>query len=239
MLETIQSLWWGRLSMMERLSIASYVANGHPYHLYTYREGVQGEPDGIEIKNGAAIVPASDINKFRHLAHFADWFRYNLLLQRGGWWVDIDTVCLHPFDGWRGLDHVIPEQHDREGGFAVNNAYLRASPGSPIMAWIARQAMKVDRQTMSWEATANTLCLQAAAKFHISTLPPEWFQPLAWWEWNRLLVEPTISFTSSARAVHLWRAMWRQAGQDPDREYPPDCLYEQLKRRYAAFIGVP
>ena len=28
---------------------------------------------------------------------FSNFFRYKLLLERGGWWVDADMVCLRPF----------------------------------------------------------------------------------------------------------------------------------------------
>jgi hypothetical protein len=199
----------------------------------------------MEIKDGNDIVPEADISEFKHLAHFADWFRYNLLLKRGGWWVDMDTVCLQPFDGWghpfvswRGADHVISEQHDRAGGFAVNNAYLRASPGSPVMAWIVRQAMKVDRKSMGWEATANTLCLQAVAKFRLPVQPLVFFNPIPWWEWASVIDYPlSPPMPETTYAVHLWHAMWRQAGRDTNAKYQPECLYEQLKRRYAAAMG--
>ena len=45
----IQGLWIGsELSMLERLSIASFLDNGHDYHLYTYGD-VRGIPDGNGI----------------------------------------------------------------------------------------------------------------------------------------------------------------------------------------------
>ena len=39
-------------------------------------------------------------------------------------------------------------------------------------------------------------------------------------------------FDESTRAVHLWNEMWRRDGSDKDQDYPPGCLYEQLKRMY-------
>jgi hypothetical protein len=238
MLEPIQSLWWGRLSVMERLCAASYIANGHRFHLYTYgaRENV---PEGVILKDGNEIVPETDQPKFRYLAHFADWFRYNLLVKRGGWWVDMDTVCLRPFDAWGPLEHVIPQQDDRAGGFAVNNAYLKAPAASPVMVWLVRRALAVDRHNMAWEATANTICLQAVAKFGIPAQVSASFNPIPWWEWKSLTDHPEPpSLPAASYAVHLWHAMWRQSGKDPDMPYEPECLYEQLKRRYAAVMGV-
>ena len=42
----VQSLWLGPLSVMERLVVASFVANGHEFHLYSYSE-IEGLPDGV------------------------------------------------------------------------------------------------------------------------------------------------------------------------------------------------
>ncbi len=39
-------------------------------------------------------------------------------------------------------------------------------------------------------------------------------------------------FDPATHAVHLWNSMWALAGKDKDAVYPPECLYETLKRRY-------
>ena len=60
---TIQSLWVGeRLSRIEVLSIRSFLAQGHPYHLYTYAD-LENVPDGVTVKDANAIVPERDIFK--------------------------------------------------------------------------------------------------------------------------------------------------------------------------------
>ena len=47
---TVQGLWIGsELSAMERMSINSFLMNGHEYHLYVYDE-VKQVPDGAVIK---------------------------------------------------------------------------------------------------------------------------------------------------------------------------------------------
>src|SRR6185369_8610758 len=101
MSEVIQGLWIGaELSVMEQLSVASFLQNGHEYQLYVYDE-VQNVPAGAVIKNANEILPASRIFQYKHQASyagFANFFRYKLLLERGGWWVDTDVVGLKPFD---------------------------------------------------------------------------------------------------------------------------------------------
>src|SRR5437870_1345057 len=97
----VQGLWIGpELSVMEQLSVASFMRNGHEYHLYVY-DDVKNIPAGTVIKDASEILPASRIFQYKHFptyAGFSNFFRYKLLLERGGWWIDTDTVCLKPFD---------------------------------------------------------------------------------------------------------------------------------------------
>src|ERR1700686_5215359 len=102
----IQGLWIGsELSTLEQLSIASFLQNGHEYHLYVY-DLPKHVPVGTVVRNANEILPSSSIFQYREYqsyAGFANFFRYKLLLERGGWWVDSDTVCPKQFN--------FPEEH--------------------------------------------------------------------------------------------------------------------------------
>jgi hypothetical protein len=206
--------------------------NGHPFHLYVY--GSAGNvPDGVVLKDGNEVVPETDIGAFSHLAQFADWFRCNLLFKLGGVWVDMDTVCMRALD--LPEPYLITEQHDRAGGFAVNNAYLKAPKGSKVMEWLINrcQAVRPEWKILPWEALGPALCLQATAKFSLPVRPAHEFNPIPWWNWDVLLKDSHTEFSLPPYAIHLWRAMWRSGlPHDPDRQYPRACLYERLKRRY-------
>src|ERR1043165_6249395 len=99
--DPIQCLWIGpRLSAMEQLCINSFLRHGHEGHLYADGGG-DARPAGTVVRDGREILPAERI--FFYSDHdspsgFANFFRYKLLLDRGGWWVDTDMVCLRPFD---------------------------------------------------------------------------------------------------------------------------------------------
>ena len=75
MLDLIQSLWMGGpLSEMEKLSIRSFVKNGHPYHLYTYGD-VESVPDGAIIVDANEILPSSMAFTLRGgYSSFSDFF---------------------------------------------------------------------------------------------------------------------------------------------------------------------
>lgn len=98
-LPIIQSLWLGAdLTQLEQLSIASFLKNGHQVHLYVYAD-IQGIPKGTVVKDGNEVLHKKYIyNTPFGYSIFSDWFRYELLYKTGGFFVDLDTICLKPFD---------------------------------------------------------------------------------------------------------------------------------------------
>ena len=101
MLPVIQSLWIGNpLSQLEKLCVRSFLHHGHAFHLYVY-DDVPGVPDGATVKDANEILPESEIfwrKDDGRIAPFSDWFRYALLAKNGNFWVDMDTICIAPFD---------------------------------------------------------------------------------------------------------------------------------------------
>ena len=98
-LPVIQSLWIGDpLSKLEQLCIQSFLDNGHEFHLYVYT-AIGNVPSGVIIKDGNEILPNQFIFRDDHgsVASFSDWFRYALLIMHGGFWVDMDMICIKPF----------------------------------------------------------------------------------------------------------------------------------------------
>ena len=101
-LPTINALWIGQLSPVERLCLGSFATQGHPVHLYAYDE-IENLPEGVTIQDATQILPrelifTNQLGKGKgSLAAFSDLFRFKLLLDRGGWWVDADIFCLKPF----------------------------------------------------------------------------------------------------------------------------------------------
>ena len=87
--DAIQSLWVkGSLSRLEQLVIASFLENGHEFHLYTYDQ-VSGVPAGAQIIDAREILPEDRVftrkDGWGGYANFSDLFRYHLLHKRGGW----------------------------------------------------------------------------------------------------------------------------------------------------------
>jgi hypothetical protein len=234
--EPIQSLWIGdRLSSMEQLSMRSFLAQGHPYHLYAY-ERIGNVPDGVVMMDAAEILPASAIfrySEFDSVAGFANFFRYKLLLDRGGWWCDTDLVCLKPFPN----DPVVFSAQINQYGTAEepNIGAVRLPAGSEFAgrAWSVCQSK--DPAKIRWGETGPDLTRQIIndLNLHWCVKSAAAFCPVPFPTWQTML-EPnhTWDFGDETYAVHLWNELWRRAGKDKDEVYDQDCLYEQLKRRY-------
>jgi mannosyltransferase OCH1-like enzyme len=230
--KVIQGLWIGpELSVMEQLSIASFLENGHEYHLYVY-DAVKSVPARAVIKDAVEILPAGRIFQYKHQASyagFANFFRYKLLLDRGGWWVDTDVICLKAFDFEDEYVFATETDGERE---VVSSGVIKAPAGSEVMAYAWEVCEQRDPRELKWGETGPRLMTEAVGRFSLELFkkPSRYFNPLDYREWRRVL-EPGELYEDSY-AVHLWNEMWRAAGQDKNATYDPNSLYEQLKTRY-------
>jgi hypothetical protein len=232
MREVIQGLWIGpALSLMEQLSITSFMRHGHSYHLYVYAEPA-GVPAGTVVRDAAEILPPARVFQYRDRASyagFANYFRYKLLLERGGWWADADVVCLRPFEFPSPYVFASEPYH---GTWMISSAVIKAPPASPLLddAWRICQAR--DPRGLTWGETGPRL-LDAAVRRHSLedfVVDARTFCPFPAPAWRSAL-DPAAEWplAEASHAVHLWQEMWRRHGQDKDLSYPPGCLYEQLK----------
>lgn len=130
------SLWIGdSLGVIERLSLTSFVANGHPTALYVYGD-VSGVPRGVELRDAEPILSKSMAMANRYangsFALFSNMFRMELQKRALGMWIDADVVCYRPLtiDG--------PFVAGRESDRFLNGAILKLAPESPMLAdWLA------------------------------------------------------------------------------------------------------
>jgi len=234
--KTIQGLWIGpELSVMEQLSISSFLLNGHDYHLYVY-DDLKNIPLGAVVMDANEILDNSRIFQYKRVpsyAGFANSFRYRLLLERGGWWADTDTICLKPFDF--PDEYVFSSEIDYRGCEVINNGIIKAPAGSEIMAYVWGVCQTKDPARLVWGETGPRLLAPAVKKFALQryTKSHHAFCPVDYEEWHKVLRHDfEVSFDDRTYAIHLWNEMWRAAGQDKNAQYHQSCLYEKLKKKY-------
>jgi len=239
----VHMLWIGaRLTALERLSILSFLANGHPVRLFTYGD-VDGIPDGVERHDGREILPADAIftyaeghGKGSH-AGFANLFRYKLLLDHEGYWSDTDTVCLKPFDFSGeyvvGRERMPQDPASGQRRERLANGVLRAPRNSPVMQDCFEAASRADKSKVKWGEIGPQLVTERFAHHGLlaHSLPPPVFYPNDWWNMDELVTKP-LAVGPESYAIHLWNSLWLHKGYDKDARYPRFCAYEALKRRY-------
>jgi hypothetical protein len=152
---TVHGLWIGaKLSKLELLTIHSFVDQGHDFNLWSYSEIQNPLPATVNVRDAAEILPVDCV--FRRstadyevgvgsgsCAGFSDLFRYKLLYEHGGYWVDMDVTCLRPLD--------FPEPYvfrsHRLG--AVGNV-MKCPRGSRLMELTYNRASRDVREDGEW-----------------------------------------------------------------------------------------
>jgi hypothetical protein len=239
--ETVRGFWKGqKLGPMERCSIQSFLDHGHPYHLFAY-DDIEGVPAGAIVRDGNDIVPRDQFfldDRFSS-ASFADLFRYTLLHERGGYWADLDVICLKPFSFLQ--DHVFTRELEPDLSLGYGNCVIKAPPRSPVMAACRDACVARGRVSVCWGEFGPALLGRTATElgFDSAFVSYRVFCPVPSWEWETLVRSDRESVravkqrvTGISHAIHLWAEMWRLAGADRDRRWSPGCVYEQLKNRY-------
>lgn len=258
----IQSLWIGdALSNLEKLCIRSFLDNGHAFHLYAYSD-IDGVPGDALMKDAGEILPKSAVYRHRRgsLASFADWFRWELLLQRGNWWVDMDVVCLRQFDfadavvfgigGGYCMPHTMkfPARH----AFCAHMATRCAEPNQ-IFAEdslrvcarkIKRRIKGLGKAHIAWGESGGPAGFTAAAKRYnlmragkpAETFAPEYADRRNLRTWHEFLLHPSdrdiqAQFPASY-SLHIGNENLRRAGFDKNAVYPPGSLLDRLQSKH-------
>jgi mannosyltransferase OCH1-like enzyme len=161
--EIVHGMWIGNhLSLLELLCLHSFTAKGHSFHLWTYEALDNTLPTGVVLNDANEIIPKEQVfsyknrNSFGHgkgsYAGFSDIFRYKLLYDKGGWWVDMDITCLKAFDF--SQDYFFRAHHDLT---LVGNV-MKCPQGSALMLSCYEEAMKeVTAENTDWHKPINIL----------------------------------------------------------------------------------
>lgn len=260
----VQGLWiGGSLSKMEILSIRSFLSNGHEYHLYTY-EDLIGLPEGVVVKDANTILPRERIFKYQvdefgkgGYSGFSNIFRYHLLRLRGGWWADMDVICLKPLDFIS--DYVIASSYEGQWGDCAINCVMKMPEQSELANYLCDKVDQMDPLKMKY-AEAGPFLLQSAIKELDLTkyvVSHEVFCPFSWREIDLIVyrnnLHPLIiklkvinrtirglfnSFYKPGRitkgtfAIHMWNEIWRRRQISKNETYNRHCLYERLAGMY-------
>lgn len=249
------TLWIGdALGPVERACLKSVVRTGHRLALYCYEEPA-GVPDGVEVRDARAILSQQQMmdRSGGRPDLYSDWFRYELLNQNLGTWIDTDVYVIGQIDGDKA--YLFGEQAPG----MVNNAVLRLPADSPILPqlmepfvelttprWLKwrfyipsrlRELLRgrADLTRLPWGSTSPHALTVLANDFGVYGFaePMERFYPATWQE-AAWIIDPDISLEDVVKpgtvAVHLWNERIKAF---KDRPAPAGTFLQRLQREGA------
>ena len=165
----VNGLWIGQtLSYIELLTVKSFMEAGHTFRLWVY-EKVDNVPLGVEVCDANTIITSDRIfryktaNAFGHgkgsVSGFSDVFRYKLLYDQGGWWVDMDICCIRPFGFCTAYFFRVHHDLDLVGNI------MKCPKGSPLM-WdcYVEASQTIDENNTDWHKPIEILNRHVASQ---------------------------------------------------------------------------
>jgi len=235
--QLFQSFWSGEsLSPYEWLSLKSFVDFGHRFDLYTFDPQLK-VPARVQVRDAAELASRDEMFVYEDgfgkgsPAAFANVFRYRLLAERGGWWVDTDVVC---------LSDAIPEYTQfvaRQDDEFVNNAVLRFERRHPVMLRCLEVAARKGR-SVRWGDLGPSLLTQVLCEMgetqHI--FDPRVCYPIHYSAALDVLRPSQLPRVEARLAgshfLHLWNAMLKHAGVRKTYLPPRGSLLRRLVEQH-------
>lgn len=161
MSNTVVRAFWlkGDLSRLEQLTIKSFTAQGHLFELYSYNpDDITLKTDGLRITDARSILPEERVFVYGgnwhgtgSVAGFSDIFRTALLLQEGGWYVDMDVTCLRPLFDFHSPIVLRDYRPPGVPGIRCVANIIKTPPTDPIMLRIfQRYTAEVTESNKVW-----------------------------------------------------------------------------------------
>ena len=221
--KTVQTLWIGQqLKPLHRECLKSFLHFGHTVDLYTYDE-VEGVPKGVLLKNAEAILPRDSVFAYQKgpgkgsFSAFSNIFRYALLFERGGIWIDTDVFCLKPWE-FENHDYLFASETLRTEQLRTTaSCVIKVPPRAPVMQYCRDEALKQARDTIEWGEIGPNLLNRAVHRFGLSSyIRPSWEFCALGWDETELLTDPKSIWRPPQRALalHLNHEILRRASND-------------------------
>ncbi len=208
---------------------ASMRAAGHPVRVWSYAPQKLEflRPHGVELRQAADVLPKGLFERIvagSEIRYFSDVFRYAVLYEHGGLWMDTDVVLLRPFP-FHG-DHFLNLQWrgGHQGHFICGNV-MYAKPFSRHMRHLYETA--IERFFASNEKRfgdigpkllSDYVASDAGAELRERLGSPVFFNPIDWTELDRFdqPLGELADYLNDERVIgiHLWNAKTNALSRD-------------------------
>jgi hypothetical protein len=229
--QVFNTFWYGaELPPLHWACLSSFVEQGHELRVWAYQD--LRLPSGAILRDAREIISEAELFEFeKSFSAFSNIFRYQLLYDQGGWWVDTDVYCT-------GRD--IPAcsyAWAREDEDNINGAILKFPAGDPTLRAILDDAIGIGKNIKVWgELGPHMITKHVAGKEfadHYGTTQA--FYPLHWLE-THLPWMPGGNAEVEAKCanspfIHLWGSMFSYYGIDVGISAPEGSFLSCMHQR--------
>jgi glycosyltransferase involved in cell wall biosynthesis len=213
-LPPVHAMWLGeKLSGLEKLTLASFAAQGHEVTLWAYDDLTGQTPPGVALRDAeqifsrARIIPKSNtepgigVGKGSVGGVFSDLFRYKVLYEQGGIWTDMDVTALKPLEF--GQDYAF-----RPHRMGAVGSVMQCPKGSRFLAGLYEATEAIAGPDTPWLLPIQLLNEHIIAAGLQGAVVREMTNLDAWGE-IRPFIEGRRAFPRPWYAVHWMNELWR------------------------------
>tara|TARA_Y100001937_G_scaffold126171_1_gene194777 strand:+ start:147 stop:758 length:612 start_codon:yes stop_codon:yes gene_type:complete len=192
----VNGFWFGELGEVQQKCIDSWENNGYEFKLW-------------DESNCDWIVSTDEYFTYKH-GHskgtpvaFSNLFRAELLFQQGGLYVDLDMLCLKPYEFNKRF--VFSEQVDSGWDYHVATSIIYSkNSGEQIFKDWASRIRKIGENSSHGDLGPNLLTPLVEQYGHKDyVLPKEYFCPIDWQSY-----EDIFTYDGDAYGLHLYNSIW-------------------------------
>jgi len=212
----VNGFWYGsELGELEKLCINSWIKNGYEFHLWLYDD--VKVPKGVIKENANEIInldPSSDV-RVKYFTYdkghskgtpvaFSNLFRAQLLYKNGGLYVDLDVLCLKPYE-FNGR-FVFSEQVDSGHSYHVATCIIYSEKSGEFIFddWTDWIRSLCSRSITHGDLGPNLFTkIILENKLEAFVLPKEYFCPVDWQSYKDI-----FDYKGDSYGVHLFNSLW-------------------------------
>lgn len=224
--------WHGRtLSPLEITCMRSYIDHGHRLRVFSY--DALALPAGVEYADARQILPYDRLFTFEGSpAAFACIFRYKLLFQEGGWWVDTDVLCRKA--DLPACDYYWAEQHPGQ----LNNAIMKFPRSDELCGRLLALSERRARRLSFWgqlgPALVTEVLMNTRPAGHAGSIEDAY--PIHWLEthffWLPEFAAVVHSRIGGSTFLHFWHSVFGRLGIDIEKRPPAGSFLDTLYETY-------
>jgi len=241
---TFNAFWYGPpLNAFHWTCMRSFVSRGHDFRLYVY-EPID-VPEGVTLMDASEILSQDSLFFFGNPATgkpdvgpFSDLFRFKLLLMLGGWYVDIDTICIAT--DFPSVERAWAQENPKIHPNTINGAQMALRKGDPLARELYERCLARSKNYVVREDLGPNLLSEVIPEFG---LPPNIFgTPTSFYpiDWISIFKSALPAFrteihekVSAAYFLAAYQSFFQYCGIDLARTPPSGSYLRELYEKWA------